>query len=177
MRYEDPLEEALRLEIRKKIYDTIKENPGLHFREIQRRTGIATGALQYHLDYLAKRHLIKTERESKFLRYYLIREKFEETNTMGFLRQDNARKILIFLCGKKYSSIAPIAKETGLNKATLEKHLENMILAGLVQKNIRGKTNYYSVMEKEKIIGLLKSYRKSFLDQLVDDFVEVWSEI
>lgn len=177
MRYEDPLEEALRLEIRKKIYDTIKENPGLHFREIQRRTGIATGALQYHLDYLAKRHLIKTERESKFLRYYLIREKFEETNTMAFLRQNKARKILIFLCRKKYSSLAPIAKETGLNKATLEKHLESMVLAGLVQKKIRGKTEYYSITEKEKIIGLLKSYRKSFLDQLVDDFVDLWSEI
>ena len=52
----DALEEALKLDIRKKIYNTVKKNPGLHFREIQRRVEIATGALQYHLDYLQKKH-------------------------------------------------------------------------------------------------------------------------
>ena len=50
----DDFEEALALEVRRKIYEEIKASPGLHFRELQRRVGLATGSLQYHLDYLAK---------------------------------------------------------------------------------------------------------------------------
>ena len=48
------LDEAVILTPRDKIYSIIVQNPGLHFREIQRRTNIATGALQYHLEYLKK---------------------------------------------------------------------------------------------------------------------------
>ena len=56
------LEEQMALSPRDKIYSTVVKNPGLHFREIQRRVDIATGALQYHLDYLKKKHLIYEEK-------------------------------------------------------------------------------------------------------------------
>ncbi|MEM4261708.1 MAG: winged helix-turn-helix transcriptional regulator [Candidatus Diapherotrites archaeon] len=177
MRYQDPLEEALRLEIRRKIYETIKENPGLHFRELQRRTGIATGALQYHLDYFVKRHLVKTEREKKFLRYYLVREKFDETKLMSFLRQDKIRKVLLFLSKRRYSTLEKIVSGTGLNETTVQNYIHSLIKDNVLEEKAYSGKVVYSIKEKEKIAELLRSYRKSFLDALVDEFVEMWGEI
>src|SRR3989344_3157639 len=112
---DEVLEEALQLEVRKKIYNTVKRNPGLHFRELQRRVGIATGALQYHLDYLAKKHLVKTERETKFLRYYLVRQDFAETGLMALLRQDSIRAIMVFLMQRRFANNNTIAASVNLS--------------------------------------------------------------
>ena len=97
----DDFEEALALEVRRKIYDEIKASPGLHFRELQRRVNLATGSLQYHLDYLGKKHLVKMVKEKKFTRFYLIREGFEQEREMGVLRQESMRKIVLLLLHKK----------------------------------------------------------------------------
>lgn len=173
----DALEQALKLDIRKKIYIVIKKNPGLHFREIQRRVGIATGALQYHLDYLVKKHLIRTEREKKFLRYYLIRETFDETVLMALLRQDTMRKIVVFLMGKRFAHVNTISRSVGLSVSTVSWHLEKLVEAGFAEKRKMRKKFFYSLKEKDRIASLLVGYRKSFLDSVVDNFVEMWEEI
>jgi len=172
----DELEQALKLDIRKKIYNTIKRNPGLHFREIQRRVGIATGALQYHLDFLQKKHLVKTERETKFLRYYLVRQKFEETGLMALLRQESIRKIIVFLMQRRFANNTTVSKVVGLSPSTTSWHLEKLVESNVVEKKRRGRKTYFNLIDKDKIAGLLVGYRKSFLDETVNNFVEIWEE-
>lgn len=173
----DELEQALKLEVRKKIYNTIKRNPGLHFRELQRRVGIATGAMQYHLDYLMKKHLIKTEREIKFLRYYLVRQTFEETDLMSLLRQESIRKIIVFLMQRRFANNTNISQVVGLSPSTTSWHLEKLVENGVVEKSRRGRKTYFKIVDKERIANLLVSYRRSFMDEVVNNFVEVWEEI
>ncbi|HLC76566.1 MAG TPA: winged helix-turn-helix transcriptional regulator, partial [archaeon] len=57
----------LDLEVRRRIYDCIVGSPGLHFREIQRRTNLATGSLDYHLHFLHKNGIIRTERDKNYV--------------------------------------------------------------------------------------------------------------
>ncbi len=95
------IEDSLSLDTRQKIYNVLKDSPGLHFREIQRRTGLATGSLQYHLDYLVKKHLVRQVKEKKFTRFYLIREEQVEEKEMAALRPESTRKIIIYLLNKK----------------------------------------------------------------------------
>lgn len=173
----DALEEALKLEVRRRIYVTIQQNPGLHFREIQRRVGIATGALQYHLDYLVKKHLVRAEQDAKFLRYYLIREEFTETTLMNLLRQESMRKIIVFLMQRRFANNATISGMVGLSPSTTSWHIEKLFEAGLIDKKKRGRKIYYNVKDKDRIANLLVNYRQSFLDEMVDNFVEVWEEI
>ena len=101
---------ALQLDVRRKIYEIVEQSPGLHFREIQRRSGLAVGSLQYHLDYLQKHHILRTQNEGKFVRYYAVRgPQVEEANdqtqagqkTMAFLRHESTRKIILFLLKEK----------------------------------------------------------------------------
>lgn len=43
---------------RKRLLEEIRKNPGIHYRELQRRTGIAGGDLRYHLRKLSRARLI-----------------------------------------------------------------------------------------------------------------------
>ncbi|AJF59563.1 MAG: winged helix-turn-helix transcriptional regulator [Candidatus Diapherotrites archaeon] len=173
----DEIDEALELEVRNKIYGLLKESPGLHFREIQRRTGMATGSLQYHLDYLQRRHLVKQVKDTKFTRFYLIREGFEEEKEMSLLRQGSLRKIVLFLLTHKKGNNRQISKAIGLSPSTTSWHLNRLFSEGLVQKKKRGRKTFFSLVDPERVARLLVGYRKSFLDEMVDGFAEIWKEI
>jgi predicted transcriptional regulator len=172
-------EDALQLDVRKKIYKAIEKNPGIHFREIQRRTDLAVGSLQYHLEYLQKRHIIKTEKQGKFVRYFSVRGKQlgEQTNLMSLLRQESLRHIMLFLLSRKSANNQVIAKNVGLSPSTVSFHLEKLLTENIIGKRRRGRKTYYFVINPEEARTLIMGYRRSFLDDMVDRFTETWEEI
>jgi predicted transcriptional regulator len=170
------IEESMALSPRDQVYSTIIQNPGLHFREIQRRVDIATGALQYHIDYLRKKHLIYEEKEGKFSRFYAYQAEPVNSKLMNLLRQDQVRQIVLFLLNKRKATIKTITQEINLSSSTLKFHMQKLIEAGVVlEKTTNGKT-FYSIKEKEPLMEILIVYRKSFLDSLVDSFVDLWEK-
>ena len=170
------LEEQMALSPRDKIFSTIIQNPGLHFREIQRRVDIATGALQYHVDYLKKKHLIYEKKEGKFSRFYAHQEEKIDEKLMNLLRQDQVRQIVLFLLTKRRATIKTIVKEMNVSASTTKFHLKKLLGAEVViEKEQQGKT-FYSLKEKESIMVLLINYKESFIDALVDSFVDIWEE-
>ncbi|MFX0018145.1 MAG: winged helix-turn-helix transcriptional regulator [Promethearchaeota archaeon] len=64
------LEEVLENENRNKIIDLILEQPGIHFNELLRQTGLAAGNLVWHLDILETYKIIGKKRISKFIAYF-----------------------------------------------------------------------------------------------------------
>ncbi|MBU1120931.1 MAG: winged helix-turn-helix transcriptional regulator [archaeon] len=167
---------ALELDTRNRIYNEIVDSPGLHFRELQRRTTLAIGSLQYHLDYLQKNNLLKVEKEGAYKRYFALKihRIEEEERIMPLLRQENIRKIILFLLEKDNYNHSAIVSFTGLSPSVVSFHLDKCIEAGIVNKTKRGRESYFSVINPNKVIELLTTYRKSFLDKLVDNFLEIW---
>lgn len=172
-------EDALALGVRRQIYTTVENSPGLHFRELQRRTGIAVGSLQYHLGYLEKKQLIRTERNGKFVRYFSLRGRQlgEQSADMALLRQGSIRRIVLFLMTHKRANNAAISKAVGLSPPTTSWHLNKLLTAGMVEKKRRGRKSFFYLTDKNRVAQLLVGYRKSFLDEMVDNFVEIWSGI
>ncbi|HLC37086.1 MAG TPA: winged helix-turn-helix transcriptional regulator [archaeon] len=175
----DSFEEALALDVRKKIYNEIEKAPGLHFREIQRRAGLATGAMQYHLEYLTKRHIIKIEKDGKFVRYFAVRgpQLGEDTKLMSLLRKETVRKILIFLLTKKRANNLTISRKLALSPSSVSWQVEKLLAQGVLEKKSRGRKIYYKIINPEKVSQLLIAHRKSFLDELVDNFAEIWTQM
>ncbi|MBU2475873.1 winged helix-turn-helix transcriptional regulator [Candidatus Micrarchaeota archaeon] len=172
------MEDALILDSRRKIYDIIEQNPGLHFRELERRTGIAVGSLQYHLEFLQKKHLIKTFRQGKFLRYYSVKESVvEEKAAMSFLRKPSSRKIILFLLEKKQANNLDISKAVFLSPSTISWHLEQLVKEEVLGREKRGRESFFFVVKPNEVASLLVEHKTSFVDELVDNFVEVWEEI
>ena len=168
------LDEAMALTPRDRIYSTIVQNPGLHFREIQRRTSIATGALQYHLDYLKKKNFVREEKQGKFSHFYALQTNQVDSGLMNLLRQESVRRIVIFLMNKRRATLPVISKNVALSLSTTSFHMQKLLLAKVVlQKTTQGKL-YFSLGDKGRVLALLVEYQKSFLDTLVDNFIDTW---
>ncbi|MBU0662065.1 MAG: winged helix-turn-helix transcriptional regulator [Candidatus Diapherotrites archaeon] len=175
----DDAEEALALDVRQKIYTTVQKSPALHFREIQRRTSLGVGALQYHLEYLQKAQLIRSEKDGKFVRYFAVRGKQvgEQSRELSLLRQESIRRIVIYLLTHKRANNVAISKAVNLSPPTTSWHLGKLISAGIVEKRRRGRKSFFYLTDKEKTAELIVGHKKSFVDEVVDNFVEVWKEI
>ncbi len=170
------IEEDMILSPRDQVYSIIIKNPGLHFREIQRRVDIATGALQYHIDYLKKKGLIKEEKSGKFVRFYSIKEETVDKNLMNLLRQDQVRKILLFLINKRRANTKVLAESLDMSKSTAQFHMNKLVEENIVLEKKEKNNTFYSIIKKEPIIEHLVVYKKSFLDDLVESFANLWEK-
>jgi predicted transcriptional regulator len=175
---EAELNKALALEVRRRIYTVIQSSPGLHFREIQRRTNLAVGSLQYHLDYLQKHHIIRPQTEGKFVRYYSVRgtrvgETQQHQEIMAFLRHDSARKIILFLLQEKRANNEAIAKQISLSPSTTSWHLDKLREAEVVNRVREGRKSYFTLTDPEAAQEMLITFQQSFVDVAVDNFVEM----
>ncbi len=168
----------LELDARRKIYDCISKSPGLHFREIQRRTSLATGSLDYHLHFLHKNDLIRIEKTRGFVRYYTTSVGYEQADKelLNLLRHDKVRHILIFLIEKKRSNASTIAGALKISQSNLSWYLKSLEEKNIIVHKKRGRFRFYSVVDKERIIKCLLTYKSSFMDSLVDRFITAWEE-
>ncbi|MBI2970981.1 MAG: winged helix-turn-helix transcriptional regulator [Candidatus Aenigmarchaeota archaeon] len=170
----DPLE----LEVRKKIYDCIVNSPGIHFREIQRRTGTAVGNLDYHLHFLRKRGIIRAEQSAKLTRYYPMTKNWseEEKQILSLLRQRNIRHIVLHLLTHRKAMPRSLAEALGVSNSTMSWYLKQMTEKNVIAYTKKGRFRTYRLTEPEKMVNYLVVYRASFLDELVDNFIDTWGE-
>ncbi len=163
------------LEYQKKIYECIVNNPGIHFRELSRITNIQIGVLEYHLDKLERSDLITSKIDGKYRRYYAINiHSPGERYLLGILRQDIARKIVIIILEKKLVSARDINKELKLTNASLVYYLKKLLNYNIIDYKIENDEKLYFSKSPEKIANVLIKYRRSFIDKLIDSFVELW---
>jgi predicted transcriptional regulator len=165
---------ALEFRMRQTLYSLISESPGLHFREIQRRTKKATGQLTYHLDYLQKADLIKVIRDGEHLRYYPHTQKGEEINLIECVRQRSIRHILLYLMENNGCNHEQLVKTLQLSPSTISWHLEKLISCKVVTKESQGRRSVYSINCPQLVKNVLERYQESFMDRLVDRFIETW---
>ncbi|MBI2580105.1 MAG: winged helix-turn-helix transcriptional regulator [Candidatus Aenigmarchaeota archaeon] len=169
----------LNLEVRRRLYNCISQSPGLHFREIQRRVGLATGSLDYHLHFLHKNGLLRTERQGKYLRYYTVAREWgeEERHVLSLLRNEKIRHILIYLIDNKKALPTRIAGHLNISNSTLSWYLKNLEEKGVITQTKRGRYRIYRVKEPEKIVKYIILHKASFLDEIVDRFAEAWEGV
>ena len=167
---------SLELDVRRRIYNCIVESPGLHFREIQRRTNLATGSIDYHLHQLHKNGLIKMEKDKNYARYYPLTKNWseDERKILGMIRNTKMRHIIVFLITKKKSTPLKIAETTGISLSTLSWYLKQLQENGIVTHTKSGRFRFYKLTDSKKMADYMVAYRSSFLDTFVDNFIETW---
>ena len=168
--------DPLGLDVRKKIYDCIAGSPGIHFREIQRQTGVAIGSLDYHLHFLHKHGLIRTEQDAK-KRYYPLTQNWseEEKRVLALLRQRTIRHILVFLLRANKAPPSDMARSLDMSASTLSWYLKNLTEQNVVAYTKTGRFRTYRIVDPKTIVKYLIVHRASFFDELVDNFIDTWS--
>ncbi len=170
----DPLE----LESRRKIYNFVKRNPGVYMREIQRELKMGTGVLQYQLDYLVKRGLLSVYVDGKRKRYYCSESvSAPDKNILAMLRQKVPRRILMLCIAQNGATIEQMMKFTGASKSNVSFHLSKLMRLGIIEEKEENGDVIYYVKEPERIAELIITYKESYLDDLVDRFVDSFMNI
>lgn len=160
--------------IRRIIYENIKKFPGIHFRELLRKSDIAVGQLSHHLAYLEKLGTIKEKKYNGFTRFFPQELKEHDRNLLSVLRNKNSRKILLKLLETSKISHKEMVNYLKLSPSTVTWYLERLNQADVVIRIRRGKQQNYYLKNKEELVKILQAYKESFLDKLVNKFIETW---
>jgi predicted transcriptional regulator len=165
------------LETRKRVYDLIVANPGVHLREVERLTNLPLGVVRYHLDRLQREDLIFAEEDRYFKRFF-PKGKIPNVPTqyLTVLRQERLRNIVLFLLNNPGSSHATLMAALTLPASTLSTYLSYLLSRNVVRRERSGKENLYYVQDEESIIKVLLVYRPNFLDRLVDNALSLYME-
>jgi len=165
------------LEVRQQLYEFIQRFPGMHFREIQRRSGLAVGTLQYHIKQLAKEKLVVGVKDGEYIRYYPVGAVTEKDRfLLQFLRQKPIRRMLVLLLEKKKVNHKQLAGVSGVSPATASWYLGKLLDARIVSKKKAGRKVFYSVVEPKEVARTITLYKASFLDKIVERFTEIWEK-
>ena len=138
-------------------------------------SGLSTGSVKYHLDYLIKHNLLKQEKEGNNQRYFPKNFTPHNAKLLGLLRQKSVKNILLYILINENCNHEQIVKSVSLSPSTVSWHLKKLEGANIVKSVKKGRYKIYSIqMEKEDIVNLLIIYKESFFDILVDRVIEMW---
>lgn len=182
-------ENILELETRRNIYNYVLNNPGLHFRELERKMNISDGTLKYHLDFLQKRNFLISESTGRYNSYF-VKEKVgrKDKKILGLLQKDMYHSIILSLFISCNSTRNRIISELDLDihPNTMAYHLEKLVSMDIieivpvkdgiiigVENNFPPVTEYsvvsneklYRLKDPQRIYDLLMIYR----DELEED--------
>ncbi len=167
-------EEVLLLEVRRKIYSAIGYFPGIHFRELQRKVRIATGNLEYHLDYLAKADLIKAEKAKPNKRFFPLGLNDSERKILGVLRQNNFRKIIIKILNDGTLTHKEISEYLKISPSSATWYISQLIERNILAASKNGRGKRFDVRDRAEVIKIIIAHSESFFDKIVDKFVDAW---
>jgi DNA-binding transcriptional ArsR family regulator len=122
------------------IVQLIKDNPGIRFRQLSRRTGIAQGALEHHLRVLQFHGFVSKESVGREVRFYLEGKNPIAEEPFAELRE----RILSEIRAHPGVAHSMLAKSMGVKWATLLYHVEALHGDGQVRyRTRRGRRRYW----------------------------------
>ena len=92
------------------------------------------------------------------------------------MRQKSVRRILLYLLEYKNCNHEQLVKSVDLSPATVSWHVKKLVDSKIVDKEVVGRNSFYSINDPELVKKTLVTYRESFLDKLVDRFIEMWEK-
>ncbi|MFQ5951597.1 MAG: winged helix-turn-helix transcriptional regulator [Candidatus Geothermarchaeales archaeon] len=152
----------------------VSESPGLHLREIQRRTGIAIGSLMYHIEILRKSGAVVVENRRGKTRLFPTSIDAGERDNLDLLRQATVRSTVLYLIGSPGAMHKDLVDHLNLAPSTVSWYLKRLERTGAIRVEIEGRKRRYSVIDPVEIVRTLKAYRASFKDRLLDNFISFW---
>jgi len=167
--------EALELESRRKIYDLIKNYPGLHLSKIAALLNMRLSLAEYHLFYLEKNKVIVSTKEAGYTRYY-IKNKLgaEDKRILSILRQDTPMKIVLLLLNHGHLKHKDLLQNLDIAPSTLSYHLKKLVKRNIIEVQTYGDERGYTIINREKIIRLLVQFKPY---NLVESFKDIWMNL
>ena len=136
------LDEVLENENRNKIIDLVLNEPGIHFNELLRRTGLAAGNLVWHLDILLTYKVIGKKRIGNFIAYFPYYQKNPISNVDLKLQKSKLTLEILEMIEKKpgiWNNL--ITKKFKVDHKTIQYHIKKLIELNLINIKKEGRKN------------------------------------
>jgi len=116
------------------IFNFIMVYPGLHFRELSRKSDIPMSTLKYHLRNLEKQGLIHIDAGQKYSRIYAAKDIGNmKKKLINALRQETSRNIVLYIALALNASRAELSEELDLSPTAVSKHLKKLVKLGIIE--------------------------------------------
>jgi len=156
--------DLLNQDTRNSIYQIIKDNPGVHFREVCRSLDRKMGVVQYHARLLEEAGLIQSFGDGRYKRFFVptmlgdLKNQPFTQKLVAFLQRDTSQKMIQMLLedaqeqngvnGPKTPAGTQhglIAEKLGLTSQAITWHAKKLANDGIIQWQKVGREKYYSL--------------------------------
>jgi predicted transcriptional regulator len=136
----------------------VRQNPGVHYRELWRLSGLGYGTLERQLALLERLGLLKAHRAGGFTRYYNSDVSKTDIELLFYLRQRPYREIIRLLLDDASGSFTfpEIVQMIGKAPSTVSVQLQRLIDLKVVRFDERCG---YTVNNKQTIKRLISKYK------------------
>lgn len=122
--------ELLQSPQRRRIMDLVEAQPGIHFKELLRQTGLPNGSLVHHVGQLQKAGLLVAKPSNGYTCYFPRGP--ADAERAALLKADGARQVLAAVQASPGLSGLEVAHLTGLQPSTVNYHAKRLADAGLL---------------------------------------------
>jgi predicted transcriptional regulator len=136
----------------------VRQNPGIHFREMLRASCLGNGTLQHQLALLERLGLLRAQRSGGFTRYYNSDVSKTDAELLYYLKQRPYREIIRLLLEDASDTFTfqKIVQMIGKAPSTVSVQLGRLIDHKVV--SFDEKRGYYIVNNKQAIKRLISKY-------------------
>jgi predicted transcriptional regulator len=169
------MEDILELESRRKIYEIISKNPGVHLSKIADLLQMRISHVEYHVNYLEKHDIITVEKTTGYKRFYVKGTiGTQDKRYLSVLRQKTLLHIVLFLLKNETVQHKDILENVAVSASTLSYHLNKLVKHNIVEVQRYGENKGYHLKNKDEIITWLIQY-KPF--DLYEEFTNIWADL
>jgi DNA-binding transcriptional ArsR family regulator len=155
------LDEVLENENRNNIIDLVLNEPGIHFNELLRKTGLAAGNLVWHLDILQTYKIIGKKRVGNFIAYFPYYQKNPLSNIDLKLQKSKLTLEILEMIEEEpgiWNNL--ITKKFKVDHKTIHYHLSKLNELGLIKLEKEGRkkkifpnfdSDYYKLKNNTRI--------------------------
>lgn len=149
--------------IQKTIMQFINEIPGIRYRELLRITGISNGALSYNLNIIHNTGMVRVDKvNDRVTRYFSSNISTFESNLTGFLCQNTAKKIILFILEYEPCYFTDNVNYTNKAPSTISWHLLRLKDSNIIKVVRQNEFHYYDIKIKKSKLGMvIKKYKNS----------------
>jgi len=165
----DPL---LEVEMRRRLYATVRQYPGIHVREAARQIGTSLALVEYHLALLRDHGLVTVEKDDRYARLYPKESGAPDKKdraAVAVLRERLPLQVTLHLLDGGATKHKDLADALGMGKSKLSFHLRKLEAAGVVAKDAEGR---FAIVEPTRVQRLLAAYPPT--KDLREEFADVW---
>jgi predicted transcriptional regulator len=169
----------IRLTLRDEILFFVREYPGIHAREVERRLGLASRLASYHLDALAQEGLLARHDDSGYARYFPIestaRLSPRELAFISAMRSPPALQIVLLLLSEGEMTPSALAETLSLARPSVSYHMNALLEEEIVLARESGRLRIYALRDKAYVARMLASFHP--LPGDLDAFSSLWDDL